>query len=1104
MDEAVRLADEEQRRRALTDLDSTLLVEAAAGTGKTSLIAGRIALLLAQGGSPQNIAAITFTELAAGQLAARIREYIAMLLRGEVPKVMVVALPQGLSAKQRSNLISAQNCLDELTTSTIHGFCQDMIRNYAIETGLDPGSGVIDGPSSDEIFKTVFQHWLIERLSNTFDTNDPIVVLSEHDPLDVVNDIKALADLKRAHPTAHTVHPRLELRTDIELVDAVSAFARWYAATPGEPRTEALLADLQTVASSYTDCLGRQLDFRELWHLAHPAPLASMLRDSLNLAPYKVKWSWKKNCGAEAGERINAEAEQYFAEVERAYRTLLGQIADSLVGALSAALDDVVAAYARRKREAAALDFDDLLLRAHDLVWQHEAIRAALGERYRHIFVDEFQDTDRTQAAIIFLIGAEVRPRRWQEAKLRPGSLFLVGDPKQAIYRFRGADIAAYNEARAAIESQGSDCLVRITANFRSQEAIIDHVNRYFEPVLQANGQPGYVRLSATLDGSPHGLPCAASVRVDFPFKPKAAEQRDAEAQAVADICRRLIGSIEVRRDDDSVTALAPGDIALLAPTGTELWRYERALEEAGLSVASQAGKTLLIQQETQDVLALVRSLVDPADSAAFLAFMRGPMVGLTDEELLDITESLHGVGTDGKVRGSFNIRTPSELISNPVAKSTLVALQGLRARVTRTTPHILLSEAIEQLHMRVILAARHGNRSARALANLDALIEMARPYHVSGLREFARNFQLDWEHRSARAEGRIDASVDAIEMVTMHSAKGLEWPVVIPINTSTAFRRPSPMVHRKSDDTLHWVIGGVTPPDLAAALHDELLQESLERERMWYVACTRARDLLIIPELPAASSDSWSKIMDLGHAALPKLSLAHLSPTTPSQTSSAKNEQTAKRFAEEAAMIAKASAPVIWRRPSDHDGDRTEVLEAESVAVDDMVQFTRPVGAGRLRGIVLHKLMEEFLTGELGDGISSTVVLRAGQLLKELVSLADEQEKPLPDPDEMAQTALKTLALHDVAALRSKLIPEIAVWCTGSDGRYLAGRTDALAVDDNAILAVLDWKSDVAPSKQDQADYAAQLMEYMTAVGAPRGALVYMTLGSVTWLAAV
>jgi ATP-dependent exoDNAse (exonuclease V) beta subunit len=1099
----MKLADEQQRRRVLTDLGATLLVEAAAGTGKTSLIAGRVAMLLANGEAPQQIAAITFTELAAGELSLRIRSYVATLLTGEIPKVLALALPQGLSARQSANLVAAQEHLDEITTSTIHGFCQEMIRSYAIETGLDPGSRVIDGPSADAIFDSVFSTWLIDRLSSGTHADDPVAVLSQHAPLKVVELIKKLADLKRTHPTARTMPVRLDHRSDIDFVEAVSGFARWFAGSPYEPRTATLLDDLQLLASFYTDCFKERPNFRDLWNLAHPPQLGSMAAESSNLSPYRCKTSWKNKCGAEAGELFNAEAERHVAAIDRLYRNLLGQIADGLVGMLSEALDDVIGAYTRRKREAAALDFDDLLLRAYDLVSKHEVVRVALGEQYKHIFVDEFQDTDRIQAAIIFLIASKKRPKRWQEAQLRPGALFLVGDPKQAIYRFRGADIDAYNEARAAIASQARDSVVEITANFRSQQAIIDHVNNCFEPVLQAGGQPGYVQLSPTLEGAEHDLPCAATVSVDLPSGSSAAVQREQEAAIVAQICRRLIGAIHVKRVDGSTSLLMPGDIALLAPTGTELWRYERAMESVGLSVASQAGKTLLRQQETQDVLALLRVLADPADTLAFGAFMRGPMVGITDEELLDIAESVHQAFAAKDPHRLFDVRIQPELVSHPVARSVLTALQHLRARAGATTPRILLAEAIEKLHLRVILAARHGNRSTRALANLDALIEMARPYDVSGLRAFVRDLQSDWELRTQRSEGRIDASADAVEIVTIHSSKGLEWPVVIPINTSTTFRSPPQFVHRQSDDTLHWIIGGVTPPALEAAREEESRQESLQRERMWYVACTRARDLLIIPELPAASPQSWSKILDLGHQALPKLSLEHLPQPTPIRPVVVVNAQTTEQFARESVAVAIAAPALTWLRPSDHDRDRAEALDPIAKTVDAAFEFVQPIGASRVRGVLLHKLMEEFLTGELSDSDPALVEQRAAQLLEELLGREEPQPDAVPDPKEMARTALNALSFADVTALRPHLVPEVPIWTSSNDGILLAGRADALAVEDGNIVAALDWKSDVAPSQHERSGYIGQLRAYLAATGARRGALVYMTLGEIVWVEA-
>src|SRR5712671_3575596 len=174
-----------------------------------------------------------------------------------------------------------------------------------------------------------------------------------------------------------------------------------------------------------------------------------------------------------------------------AWNELVGHIASRLVWTLSSSLEPLLRSYRDRKRAAAVLDFDDLLLHVRDLVRCRGEVRKAIARRYKFILIDEFQDTDRVQNEILFSIAAIPEHRGpWQNAKLRPGSLFLVGDPKQAIYRFRGADIEAYQHCRELIRAQDGGAILDITANFRSQDAVIKHVNRCFEAVFAKPSQP--------------------------------------------------------------------------------------------------------------------------------------------------------------------------------------------------------------------------------------------------------------------------------------------------------------------------------------------------------------------------------------------------------------------------------------------------------------------------------------------------------------------------------------------------------------------------------------------------------------------------------------
>ncbi|RUW26823.1 UvrD-helicase domain-containing protein, partial [Mesorhizobium sp. M4B.F.Ca.ET.013.02.1.1] len=887
------------------------------------------------------------------------------------------------------------------------------------------------------------------------------------------------------------------LRKDIEFVESVRAFRRWHAGYPKERSTGALISELETLAAFYDNCFETEPNFAQLWQLADPPRTPSMKRNEFSFTEKRNLGRWRSAYGKDEGQTLNQQAELHFHNCEAQFGELVGQIGDAMVGQMSRALDPVTSLYSERKSEAAVLDFDDLLLRAHDLVTTNEVVRAAVGRRFAHILVDEFQDTDPIQASILFSIAANTLPERWQDAELRDGALFAVGDPKQSIYAFRGANIDSYNEAKRAIARLGYERVIHVGANFRCQPGIVGYVNAVFKPVLDADGQPSYSALTATRDGAFHNLSCASQVPIGDGRTMSMVELRDEEASTVALICSKLVGAIEIEdMNDGRHRLLQAGDIALLAPAGTELWRYERALESHGLAVASQAGKTLFLQQETQDVLALLRALADSRDRLAFGSFMRGPMVGLTDEELLDIAEEIHKAGPDASPTGLFDITTPPALVSHGVARAVLEIMQQLRSRVNITTPRILLAEAIEQLQLRIALSARSGNnRAARSLANLDRIVELARPFDVKGLRAFVRHLQREWEGRAMRQEGRIDASSDAVEIVTIHTAKGLEWPVVIPINMGT-LARPSPrFVHRTSDNTLHWVIGGVSSSALARAREEKAQRQALENQRMWYVACTRARDLLVVPYLPSAKTGAWSKLLNLRFDLLKELDFHQLTRKTVVSSETVVLPQDADTFANQAAIVRLASPTLRWVNPSSHDQDRAAITtQAVAAEPDGAFEHIEPVGAGRIRGLVLHKLMEELLTRELSP--QGGVFARAEKLLRELAAIEDLHE-PIPAPAELAATALKTCQLPYVQRLLPILVPELSVWGETDAGDLLAGRVDAIAIENGIVLEVLDWKSDHDTNRQ-RAAHVEQLRRYLEVTSAPRGSIIYMTTGEI------
>jgi CRISPR-associated exonuclease Cas4 len=1072
------------------------LVEAAAGTGKTSLMAGRIAMMLANGHEPGEIAAITFTELAASQLARRIKDAVDALLLNDIPAFIQPVLPDGrLTDTQRASLASAATRLDDLTATTIHGFCQAILHTHGVQAGLDPGARVVDAPVADALFLSELSAWFSRRLAADAIADDPIVVLAQEIPLEVVGLIRELAILRRKHPDAAPIQPISNARPDITFVQAVDDFDRWQSSAERDRWAREIAQELRKLAARYTDTFVTIPDFAALWKLCD-AGRSRLFDKGLQLISYDEA---VQRFGAYREEGDDAEAIARYQVVNDAWNELVGHIANCLVCTLSSSLDQLLTGYRDSKRAAAVLDFDDLLLHVRDLVRCQDDVRQAIGRRYKFILIDEFQDTDRVQNEILFSIAAIPEHQGpWQEGKLRPGSLFLVGDPKQAIYRFRGADIEAYQHCCELIRAQDAGAILEVTANFRSQNAIIKHVNRCFEEVFSKPSQPRYVPLAPTIPDYASPVSCVSrfSVEVHTDGRIYAEMFREAEAERVAEICARLIGNITITRADKSQSPLKPGDIALLSPGHTELWRYERALEQRGLAVSSQAGQTLMRRQETQDILALLRVLADSSDVLAFGALMRGPLVGLSEQELLDTTAALPP-GEAGQ-RTYFTVRTDPSLVQHPLARSILRDLQNLRKLAPISTPSLVLATAIEWLNARVIMAARHKNRNARALANLDALIERARRYGIAGLRAFVRDLQADWERKVRAPEGRIDAAEDAIEIVTIHSAKGLEWPVVIPINSTTELYRGDQFVHRQSDNTLHWMLGGVAPPDLAAARAEESEEDADQRERIWYVACTRGRDLLILPSIPQAAKDSWFSSINLRQNEIPEIDLSAFPEPTARPAPSSKNEQSADVFAAEQRRIDEKATPIVWRRPSDHDPDRLgDPLESVVIA-EAVAEHPDIVGAGALRGIILHKLVEELLTGELVS-TRKAATARADVLLSQLVSGGGD-DGPRPEPLEMAGTALRTLALPEIAVLKPYLVPELAIWAA-RDTYLVAGRADALAIRENKIDVAIDWKSDMKPTTSIRAAYAGQLRDYLEATGTARGALVFMSLGEVVWV---
>ena len=1115
----VTLSDDAARTQAIAVHGRSFLVEAGAGSGKTAVMAGRIAMLLAGGAEPRSIAAVTFTEFAASELLIRVRAFVSTLAGGDIPVEFRAALPDGLSDEQRSDLAEADAALDEMTCSTIHGFCQRLIAPYPVEADIDPGADVVDRDQAELAFAEIVDAWLREELAG--ETGGLLAELVLHDPVASVALIRSVLN----HLRRHRELAPYELQ-DLTLLatafrEAADGFAAFLAGEEAEePETAIIAGHFETLAGDIEAALPADTPAR-LVALLLMAPHPDLFTGSGSFRKYQKKGKWRaalRQAGlAQAdADRLNDTAGARYALCGAAWTAFHQAVATHVLAGLVPLAEPVMDRFREHKRAAALLDFDDLIFSARDLLRDHDEVRRALAARYRHVLVDEFQDTDPLQTEIFWRLCGEPPERGdaadWTAFALRPGALFLVGDPKQAIYRFRGADIAAYVRAREAFRARDADAVLSIATNFRSRAPIMDYVNRRFETALsEDNGQPGFQSLDPLHPARDEGPSVVAlDIEVaDEDGKASAARQRDGEAEAVAKLCARLIGREPVRDPGDGEERpCRAGDIALLAPTGSELWRYEEALEARGIPVATQAGKGLYRRQEVQDLIAVTRVLADRRDTLALGALLRGPLVGLTEEELLDIVWALPRADDAPDHLPCLDLGVAPEAIENALARDIIEKLQALQRRVNSTTPHALLSQAVDVLRVRPILLRRHRGQAERALANVELYLSFSRAYAVRGLRAFAEAMAAAWSDEARAVEGRPDAQEDSVALYTMHAAKGLEWPIVVPINTMTRVSAPDRAVTDRASGRFHCRVFGVEPTGYRAARDEEKAELDRERVRLWYVAATRARELLVLPRLDVgAAASAWSSVVDLALAELPALEVDDLPHEIGAVEPGAENRQTRAVFAAEAAAIAERTRTIVWRAPSRDEGPAQPVPSEETLIIlatdGDGAPADGPalaaIQGGRERGLILHKLIEEVLTGETA-AILPDLRARAEVLIRVLGRTVTDDPSEGLAPAELAGCVVRSLSLPEVAALRPRLVPEFPVYAAADSDAHeeaAAGIVDAIAFGaDGAPEAVVDWKSDIDPAPETIEHYRAQVGAYLEMTGAGRGLVVFMTTG--------
>ncbi len=757
---AKQLPDEAARLRAGSDFETNLVIVAGAGTGKTSLLVERI-LNLVLGGKAElgQVLAITFTEKAAGEM----RERVARALD------LAVAPGSSATAEGRARAQAAIDMLDAAPISTIHSYCSDLLRRFADCAGLPPEFAVDAGLSQELLFDDLWPDFLAEELGAAAERaplwQRVLRVFGEEEIEEVARVLVAAG--AAADELAENGYRALDLR---------EVFAA---------RADALAATLQVARGEIKVRANAKMpDFLDsLVTLLHAflEKGAEGLR-ALNPETLALPGFWESKGGYSAGteKQLGERKAQIEGAADEAFKLVkvLRESNEAELTALLETLRPFAASFRRRIRRDGVLSYEDLLLLARNLLRDHPEVRREEGERIRFILIDEFQDTDPLQYEIVFLLGARDRETRIDDpfaVVLEPSRLFIVGDPKQSIYRFRGADMAAFVRARDRVVEVGAEA--NLVTNFRSVPEVVAPLNRLFADWIgprsedEREVEPLYEPIRAFRD------PVTDAPRVELwsvvaPEGTGAEERRPAEAREIAREIRRLCDPAAGFHFNDRVCALR--DIAILLRSLNDVTLYTRELREAGIDYVIDGGKAFTERPEVVEALSLLEALANPADPVAALAVLRSAFGGANDGELA-------AYARDG---GRFY--WPAALAEDLAAKHPVIAAAFARlSALDRATRYLPVDRRVQAVltEGEFILAQCAFTDGGQRVANVRKLAERtATLARDRGLTLEEAIGHLRDEFTGNRTEGEsplADEAVNAVRVLTIHKAKGLEYPVV-------------------------------------------------------------------------------------------------------------------------------------------------------------------------------------------------------------------------------------------------------------------------------------------------------------------------------------
>ncbi len=1081
---ADRLAEDEANREFIQNqVGLSCFVEAGAGSGKTVMLIQRLlTLIIEHDVRIDEIAAITFNEAAAAELTARLRRALIQVcdtgeytLGNGAPRTFADA------ALAKTRAADALQGLPGAALGTLHSFCLRVLKQYPLEAGLPPK---VDGVDDLAAYFSPAQHSeaIIETITALFEGDEEAAAAIDALPTDITA-AEFLTQLQYLLGEGVTFQHIQELAEWMDAhwgeLDATIAAPAFEAPSEDELRAS-LHKELRLIrdrahAAGVSEKLLAFLDDR----LADLDAASSLAELSLPTP---------RTLGGNGAEAKDARAEyKTFRERLGALGLHAGYAATSTIAPVLAAL---VREAADARRRTGVLEFHDMIYLTQKLV-DNDEVRAKLHSQYRVIFVDEFQDTDPAQLDIVTAIA------RGPHDTPQPGRLFMVGDPKQSIYKFRNADIDTYVAAREAAANRDADHGVKqLSRNFRSSQAVVAAVNELYGQLFDAH--------VASTDGPAQAhyvpmLPQDATDGREGAFivlqDPDAedlppAELREREAADVVALIRAAVAGVDPRFVHHSgVRAGGPmrySDIAIVVPTHNDALRLMQVLDSAAIPWVSEGSGALFATPELNDLFTVLRAIADPADDFTRVAALRTALVGCSDAEI---------------ARWAQQDPTATRVVE---AEAQLRRLAGEALRVDAAS---MVRSVVSEFGLAEAYAASgHPDH----LPRVETLLALADRFSAAtglGLRDFVHWSDAQAETNQGVTEPLLDTGTDAVRFMTIHKSKGREFPMVIAAGMSghTTGSRAVRAFSRENRTAQFKLRDAQTPDYLTAKAFDDEADAN-ELTRLLYVAMTRAKSVLAIPlqlkknkprkkggprdyakaqrgaKLAAVIDDS-TQYAPITREELPGFD-ATVAPAAPNATLGA---PAAERFAANAEAL--AAATDITQRMG-----VTAIAHAADQA-NDTPRHTR------LTGTRLRASLDEQVARAGYPARQITTGLFRENAGTEFGSAVHDVMEHLPAGGELEQIAATVASLYELPEGAAKEVARVAdcfaqsapyarsleteshreVPVIGSVGdTAVNGYIDLLYADGGAWV-IADWKTDVTATPETVTSYFVQLDIYAT-----------------------